>query len=191
MTPADTDRVSELQSRLLTTSAVTQLGPAFLHHFYRASLAQRVCEAVVACDAHGVIVGAAVAATNVEAFNAAVSPRIAGHLAVALMTRWRLALRFCGSLFERRASSHAQAELLLLFVDDAYQGSGTGTLLLQSIEQRFTQEGITKYQVTVRSEMTDALAFYAARGFAHTEDCLVLGRPMTYLTKVLSSERTA
>ena len=125
------------------------------------------------------------AAVDIEEFNAYVTPRIAFRLALSLLSRWRLAARFLRGCFESKPTRVVPAELLLLFVDRQSQRSRTGTLLLQTLEEDFTRAAVTEYRVSVRSELEQALAFYAARGFQHEGELIVLGRSMTYLTKRL------
>ena len=121
MTASDFGDVARLQSGLLQNSAVTQLGIRFLIRFYRAALASERCEAFVACDAEGQVIGAALATVDVAQFNAYVTPRITLPLLVSLSRRWGLAVRFLRGCFEERTSPRVAAELLLLFVDGRRQ----------------------------------------------------------------------
>lgn len=185
MEASDAPSVAALQFQLLQESAVTRLGVGFLTRFYRVALTQPGCRAIVACDSRSHIVGVALAAVDIEEFNAYVTPRIAFRLALSLLSRWRLAARFLRGCFESKPTRVVPAELLLLFVDRQSQRSRTGTLLLQTLEEDFTRAAVTEYRVSVRSELEQALAFYAARGFQHEGELIVLGRSMTYLTKRL------
>jgi GNAT superfamily N-acetyltransferase len=180
---ADVPRVMALQRQLLPSSAVTQLGPRFLARFYRVALVYDGCEAIVACDANHQVVGAALATGDHTQFHSYVTPRVFAWLLGAMSVRWGLAVRFLRSLGERQPRQAVPAELLLLFVDQTHQGRGCGTQLLGAIEDAFSRQGIVEYRVSVRSEITDALAFYARRGFRHEEELIVLGRPMTYLAR--------
>ena len=187
MTASDFGDVARLQSGLLQNSAVTQLGIRFLIRFYRAALASERCEAFVACDAEGQVIGAALATVDVAQFNAYVTPRITLPLLASLSRRWGLAVRFLRGCFEERTSPRVAAELLLLFVDGRRQRAGTGKRLVQAVEDAFIRCGVTEYRVAFRSEIRTAEAFYAANGFQHEEELTVLGRPMTYLRKQLTA----
>jgi len=193
MEASDARVVAALQYQLLPESAVTQLGVGFLTRFYRVALKHSGCKAIVARDSHGQVVAAALAATDIGEFNAYVTPRVALRLVICLVFRWRLAARFLRGCFESKPTRLVAAELLLLFVDGPNQRTRTGTLLLETLEKDFMRAGVTEYRVSVRSELTHALAFYAARGFQHEGELIVLGRSMTYLTKRLgeSAQRVA
>ena len=185
MKSSDVQQVAALQWEVLGDSSVTQLGIRFLIRFYQTVLTCSGCEAVVACDARGDIIGAAVGVADLRHFNAYVTPRIMLRLSLSLMCRWGLAVRFLRTAFEHKPERQVAAELLLLFVDGRRQGAGSGTRLLQDLERVFIQRRIIEYRVSVRSEIAGALAFYAARGFQYEDELMVLGRPMTYLTKRL------
>jgi len=183
---ADVPRVVDLQAALLGESAVTQLGAAFLRRFYTVALARDVAHGFVACAASGAIVGAALATGDNTRFSTVVTPRVAPWLAAALATRWRLAVRFAAGVFETAPPGQGSAELLLLFVAGSAQRSGLGARLLERVEDDFAAMGLGGYRVSLRSEVPGAQAFYLARGFQHEQEVMVLGRPMTYLTKALS-----
>lgn len=187
MLAADIRQVAGVQLRVLQESALTQLGARFLIRFYQQALLHPSTHAFVACDAQGSVVGAVLAAADVGRFNAFVTPRILPPLAVSLLSRWGLAVHFAGSCLEKGPARAIPAELLLLFVDEPGQRTGTGTQLLETVEDAFIRAGIAEYRVSVRSELENALAFYAARGFQHDDELRVLGRPMTYLTKRLGA----
>jgi len=182
LTASDVLAVARLQSGLLQNSAITQLGVGFLVRFYRVALAAG-CEAFVACDADGRVIGAALATEDIARFNAYVTPRIALRLLASLSRRWALAFRFLRGCFERKPSRHVAAELLLLFVDGSRQRGGTGKRLVQAVEDAFARRGVIEYRVSLRSEIRGAQAFYAAIGFQYDDELIVLGRPMTYLKK--------
>jgi ribosomal protein S18 acetylase RimI-like enzyme len=188
MSPNDIDAVVKLQLAFLEGSIVTELGDGFLQHFHRAALAHDSVRALVASDAAGRVLGFVQASTNVHAFNSEVTKQVALRLGRALMhpKRWRLMPKFVRhaiSAHEPQPSIHA--ELLLLVVDASVRRHQIGRRLVDALEQDFASAYVVLYRVAVRSHLTVARAFYLATGFQAEQEMLVLGAPMTYLTKVV------
>jgi ribosomal protein S18 acetylase RimI-like enzyme len=188
MTSDDIDAVVKLQLAFLEGSIVTELGEGFLRNFHRAALTHASVRALVAADASGTILGFVQASTNVHAFNTDVTRRVAMRLAVALLhpKRWRLVPKFVRhaiSAQEPEPSIHA--ELLLLVVDASARRHQIGRRIVDALEHDFASEYVVLYRVAVRSHLTVARAFYLATGFQPEQEMLILGAPMTYLTKVV------
>jgi ribosomal protein S18 acetylase RimI-like enzyme len=141
--------------------------------------------ALVASDAGAAIVGFAIASLDVHAFNAHVKPRVLPALARALAAprRWRLAFSIARGLTEPEPQPPIPEELLLLVVDARVRRRGIGQRLLAELETGFARSGARRYRVAVRSHLAVARAFYLALGFQHEQQLLVLGHPMTYLTR--------
>ena len=180
----DVAQVVDLQRAFLDGSIVTELGSDFLTAFHVAALAHPATRAFVAMD-EGVVAGFAVVSTDVAAFNAHVKPRVLLPLVRALMSPRgaRLGVGIVRSLFEAEPEPHIPAELLLLVVDGRMRRRGIGQRLVASLEETFAREGISRYRVAVRSHLMVARAFYLALGFEPEQELIVLGHPMTYLTK--------
>ena len=185
MSPPDIPHVVALQIRFLEGSLVTELGPRFLTRFHEAALEHPLTRAFVAADDGGSIVGLALGSLDVHQFNGHVKPRVLAALVRSLLSRHGLTLtwRFACVLVEREPQPHIPAELLLLVVDARVRRQGIGQRLLTALESEFAREGVRLYRVAVRSQLEAARAFYLALGFEREQELLVLGHPMTYLTK--------
>jgi ribosomal protein S18 acetylase RimI-like enzyme len=185
MTTADIDAVVKLQLAFLEGSLVTELGASFLRRFHRTALAHPSLRAFVAVDTGNAIVGFVQASTDVHAFNSEVKQKVLLPLGVALLApkRWRLILNFAHAVKDREPEPPMPAELLLLVVDSAVRREGIGRRLVEVLERVFASEHVTRYRVAVRSHLTVARSFYLATGFTAEQDLMVLGAPMTYLTK--------
>lgn len=180
----DIARVVALQRAFLEGSIVTELGPRFLSAFHAAALSHPSTQAFVAVDG-GEVTGFAVASADVGAFDAHVKPRVLWPLAQALMSPrgLRLGAGIARSLVEAKPEPHIPAELLLLVVDARQRRLGIGQRLVAALEEAFALDGISLYRVAVRSHLAVARSFYLALGFEPEQELIVLGRPMTYLTK--------
>jgi ribosomal protein S18 acetylase RimI-like enzyme len=185
MTPEDIDAVVSLQIAFLEGSIVTGLGPGFLARMHAVSLAHSATIALVACEADQTIVGFAIASLDVHGFNAYVKPRVLTALvrAVAAPRRWRIGLSVLRGVVEAEPQPPIAEELLLLAVDARARRRGIGQRLLADLEAMFARAGVRRYRVAVRSHLAVARAFYLALGFQVEQEQLVLGQPMTYLTK--------
>ena len=185
MAHADIAAVVALQLAFLEGSIVTELGAAFLARMHGLALDHPPTIALVACDPAAAIVGFAIASLDVHAFNAHVKPRVLPALARALAAprRWRIAFSMVRGLAEHEPQPPIPEELLLLVVDARVRRRGVGQRLLTELESRFARASAQRYRVAVRSHLAVARAFYLATGFEPEQELLVLGRPMTYLTK--------
>jgi ribosomal protein S18 acetylase RimI-like enzyme len=185
MTAADIAPVVALQLAFLDGSIVTQLGHGFLSAFHHAALGHPSSRAFVADGPKGAIGGFALASLDVAAFNRYVKRRVARPLLRALLTPRGAPLiwRFAQSVIEPEPEPYMPAELLLLTVDSRHRRRGIGQRLVEAVERAFARDGVTRYRVAVRSQLAVARAFYLATGFESEQEVLVLGRPMTYLTK--------
>ncbi|MBZ5557461.1 MAG: GNAT family N-acetyltransferase [Acidobacteriia bacterium] len=191
MTVADIDAIVELQLAFLEGSIITALGPGFLVAFYRAALAHPHTLAFVAAEDAGAgagggpVVGFALATLDVGAFNAHVKPRVLRALALAVLSPrgWRLAWSIVRGIGEPEPQPYMPAELLLLVVDSRVRRRRIGHTLLTELEAAFARAQAARYRVAVRSHLAVARAFYLALGFEPEQQLLVLGHPMTYLTK--------
>ena len=188
MAGKDVDAVVKLQLAFLEGSRVTELGEGFLQQFHRVALTHDSVRALVATDAGGVILGFVQASTNVHAFNSDVTRKVAIRLGAALLhpRRWRLVPQFVRhALTAREPQPTIHAELLLLVVDASARRRQIGRQLVDALEGDFASEHVVLYRVAVRSHLAVARAFYLATGFQPEQEMLVLGAPMTYLTKVV------
>lgn len=185
MTRADIAAVVALQIAFLEGSIVTELGPAFLARFHGAALEQPATLTFVACDEAGSIVGFVIASIEVHAFNDYVKPRVLAALVAALLhpRNWRLAFGVARGIVEREPGPYVPAELLLLVVDSRVRRRRIGHRLLVELESALAARGVPRYRVAVRSHLEVARAFYRALGFEPEQELIVLGRPMTYLTR--------
>lgn len=185
MSRADVPAVIALQRAFLRGSIVTELGDRFLTRFHTAALEHPATRAFVARDQ--ALVGLVMGTIDVQAFNQFVKPRVLPALVRALLSRRGLMLapRFIGSVLERGPQPHMPAELLLLAVDERARRQGVGRRLLAALEEAFAREGVTIYRVAVRTRLDDARRFYGAVGFDAEQQMMVLGEPMTYLTRRL------
>jgi ribosomal protein S18 acetylase RimI-like enzyme len=174
-----------LQKSFLTGSIVTQLGPLFLSRFHEAALEHNASRAFVARDGTDAIVGFVVGSVDVHGFNRYVKPRVLTAMMRSVLSPARVGL--VGSLarmiFEGEPQPNIPAELLLLVIDPRARRRGLGAGLIHALEEAFASHGIQRYRVAVRSQLEPARAFYAALGFEHEQDRMVLGQPMVYLTK--------
>jgi ribosomal protein S18 acetylase RimI-like enzyme len=188
MSPADIPAVVALQVTSLDGSIVTELGHAFLNRFHRLALAHDTSRALVAKD-DGRLVGFALGALDVHAFNRHVKPRVIGAIVRALLSpsRIRLAGSLVRSILEGEPQPPIPAELLLLVVDAGARRRGVGAALLAALESSFARQGAARYRVAVRSHLAAARAFYSAERFALEQERQVLGRPMVYLIKDLGT----
>ena len=184
MAARDIPAVVQLQVAFLNGSIVTQLGPDFLTRFHSVALTHAASRAFVA-EVEGRIAGFALGSLDVHAFNTHMKPRILGAMVTALLSPARvgLAVSLVRMVFEGEPQPPVPAELLLLTVDPQARRSGIGRGLLDALEQAFREQGIQRYRVAVRSQLTDAKSFYEALRFEHEQERTVLGLPMTYLTK--------
>jgi len=172
---------------LADESRLAQLGEAFVHAFFRASLSQVDTCAARAVDAAGQTVGYALASADVHAFRRHVQPRIALRLVRALLNpgRIHLAPNFLRGLREAEPQPAIAAELLLLYVDPQHKREGVGRELLTWLESGFKARDIRRYRVAVRSQLGEAKAFYQAVGFVFEQELPTLGEPMTYFVREL------
>lgn len=185
MTAADMSQVIALQTAFLEGSVVTELGDGFLARFYAAALQHPATIALVAVEDVGLIVGFAVATLDLRAFKRHMNRRVLLYVAVALLppVRWRLLWSVASGLVDSEPQPYVAAELMLLVVDSRVRRRGIGRQLVQRFEAECRRAGATVYRVTVRSHLTIAREFYGALAFEPERDCVVLGRPMTYLLK--------
>jgi len=185
MTAPDIAEVAAMQGDVLEGSIVSALGPRFLARFHGAALGHPSTRAFVASDEHGAISAFVMGTLDVSAFNAHVKPRVLPALAQSLLTPRGIALgwRFARTLFEPEPRPHMPAELLLLAVDRRCRRQRIGHRLIAALESEFARAGVRFYRVAVRSQLEGARAFYGALGFEPEQELLVLGKPMTYLTK--------
>src|SRR5207244_11077997 len=121
----------------------------------------------------------------VSAFNAHVKPRVLPALAQPLLPPRGIALgwRFARTLFEPEPRPHIPAELLLLAVDRRCRRQRIGHRLVAALESEFARAGVRFYRVAVRSQLEGGRRLVGALGFEPEQELLVLGKPMTYLTK--------
>jgi ribosomal protein S18 acetylase RimI-like enzyme len=185
MAAPDIAEVAAMQEALLEGSIVSALGPRFLTRFHAAALEHPSTRALVATDERGGISGFVTGTLDVSGFNAHVKPRVLPALVRSLLTRRGLALgwRFARTLFEPEPQPHIPAELLLLAVDRRFRRQRIGHRLVAALEANFASAGVRFYRVAVRSQLEEARAFYRALGFEPEQELLILGKPMTYLTK--------
>ena len=185
MSRADVPAVIAQQHACLRGSIVTELGDRFLTRFHAAALEHPATRAFVAREQE--LIGFAIGTIDVHAFNRFVKPRVLPALVRALLSPRGLMLapRFVGSIVERKPQPHIPAELLLLAVDERARRQGVGRRLLAALEEDFARDGVAVYRVAVRTRLDDARRFYRAVGFDAEQQMLVLGEPMTYLTKRL------
>lgn len=167
---------------------VTEFGTDFLRRFHMLALSHPSSIAFVAFDGDGVV-GFLLSSVDVQAFNGYVKPRVVTQALRALLNprRWHLGVGLLRGLMELEPQPHMPAELLLLVVRGHGRRQGVGRLLVEALEASFGRAGISRYRVAVRSQLTVARAFYQALDFKHEQDLIVLGQPMTYLTKQILS----
>ena len=184
MTATDLPEVVRLQTAFLQGSVVTELGPRFLSRFHEVALSHPA-SCAFAAHADGRLVGFALGSVDVYAFNRYVKPRVLPAMVRALLSpaRMRLAASLLRMAFESEPQPPIPAELLLLVVDPETRRRGVGRGLLSALEDEFARHRHTRYRVAVRSQLTAARAFYEALRFEPEQDRIVLGLPMTYLTK--------
>jgi ribosomal protein S18 acetylase RimI-like enzyme len=189
MSASDIPAVVQLQSAYLDGSIVTELGPEFLTRFHVVALQHHASRGFVAWDAKHQAVGFALGSIDVHAFNRFVKPRVLMSLLRALLSPARIGLfpSLARMLSEGEPHPPVSAELLLLVVDPGTRRRGVGGGLLTAMEAAFAAENTRDYRVAVRSHLAAARAFYSALAFEHEQDRDVLGRPMVYLTKQLTS----
>ena len=189
MIAADIVEVAAMQQDVLEGSVVSALGPRFLARFHAAALDHRSTRAFVATDEHSAISGFVVGTLDVSQFNAHVKPRVLPALVRSLLKPRGLALgwRFARTLFEPEPQPHVPAELLLLAVDRRHRRQRIGHRLVAALESELARERVHFYRVAVRSQLEGARAFYSALGFERERELLILGKPMTYLTKHVST----
>ena len=189
MSAADIPEVVRLQTSFLQGSVLTELGPRFLSRFHEIALSHPASYAFVA-RAEGTLAGFVLGSVDVHAFNSYVKPRVLPSMAMALLSpsRTRLAASLVRMAFETEPEPPIPAELLLLVVHPETRRCGVGRGLLTALERVFAQHRSTRYRVAVRSQLTAARAFYQALRFEPEQDRIVLGLPMTYLTKPVDSQ---
>jgi GNAT superfamily N-acetyltransferase len=189
MAAADLPEVVRLQTAFLQGSVVTELGPRFLSRFHEVALSHPA-SCAFAAHADRTLVGFALGSLDVHAFNDYVKPRVLLAMALALLSpaRMRLAASLVRMAFESEPEPQIPAELLLLVVHPQARRGGVGRGLLSALEDVFAQHRHTRYRVAVRSQLTAARAFYEALRFEPEQDRIVLGLPMTYLTKPLDGQ---
>jgi ribosomal protein S18 acetylase RimI-like enzyme len=187
MSAADVESVVRLQIAYLEGSLVTELGPGFLRRFHHAALGHPSLRAFVAVDSEQSILGFGQASTDVHAFNRAVKRLVAPRLGAALLapSRWPLIPNFLRAVTDKEPEPPMPAELLLLVVDASARRQRIGRRLVEELERAFKDERVTRYRVAVRSHLAVARAFYTATGFVQEQELMVLGKPMTYLTKAV------
>lgn len=187
MTTADVDAVTRLQVACLQGSVVTELGVEFLRGFHLAALAHASVRAFVAIGVQGGVLGFVQASTDVHAFNSYMKSRVLTRLGLALLapSRWPLIPRFARAFVDREPQPVIPAELLLLVVDVSARRQQLGRRLVQALEEAFASERVSGYRVAVRGHLAVARAFYEATGFVREQELMVLGAPMTYLTKTI------
>jgi ribosomal protein S18 acetylase RimI-like enzyme len=188
MSSDDVAHAATLAVRTLADeSRLAQLGVTFLSAFFRASLQHPDTIAVKAVSEAGQTVGYALASADTHAFRRHVQPRIALHMARALLNPRRIHLlsNMVLGLREAEPEPPVPSELLLLYVEPTSKRQGVGSKLLQSVETAFVARDIRRYRVAVRSQLGDARAFYQAVGFVFEQELPVLGEPMTYLVRAL------
>ena len=188
MAVADIPEVARLQTAFLHGSVLTELGPGFLSRFHELALSHPTSHAFVA-RADGELIGFALGSVDVQQFNAHMKPRVLPAMAMALLAprRIRLAASLVRMAFESKPEPPIPAELLLLIVHPKARRSGVGRGLLAALETVFAEHRQMRYRVAVRSQLTTARAFYEALRFEPEQDRIVLGLPMTYLTKPVDS----
>jgi ribosomal protein S18 acetylase RimI-like enzyme len=188
MTAADVPAVVALQAAYLEGSTITDLGPRFLTAFHGAALGHPATIAHVA-TLHDRLAGFVLASADVHQFNASVKPRILLPLVRALATPRRVGVLrdLVRGLRDHEPQPAVPAELLLLVVDVRQRRQGIGQCLLRALEGQFRHRRIEQYRVAVRSHLQVARAFYQSTGFEFEQELTVLGRPMTYLVKRIST----
>jgi ribosomal protein S18 acetylase RimI-like enzyme len=187
MLKSDLDQVIDLQIATLPSSMLTRLGPAFLRRFHEAALALPDSFALVATSAHLPLVAFALATCNADEFEHAITRATLVPMMLALLNpgRIRLIPGFAHRLFEHGPTVQMPGELLLLAVHPAYRRRGLAATLLTRIEASLRSQGLVEYRVAVRTHLEDARAFYQTVGFREEGNFVVLGEPMTYLTRSL------
>ena len=185
ITTSQVEEIVALQVAHLEGSVITAMGPGFLDSFHRAALEQPATRGFVAVQADGRVVGFVLASTDVHAFDRHIKRRLLCWFVVALAppARWPLIPAVVSGVFEGEPQPPIPAELLLLVVAPAVRRLGVGRRLVRTLGAAFAQDGISRYRVAVRSHLATARALYTADGFVPEQERLVLGRPMTYLTK--------
>jgi len=188
---ADVSQAATLAVQALgDDSRLAQLGQNFLTAFYRASLQHGDSIAARVVDGRGQPAGYALASADMHAFRRHMQPRIALHIARALLDQRRIHLlpKILRGLREPEPQPLIAAELLLLYVERTRQRGGAGRELLRCVEAAFSARGISRYRVAVRSQLGDAKAFYQAVGFVFEQEQPVLGEPMTYFVRTLAQK---
>jgi ribosomal protein S18 acetylase RimI-like enzyme len=137
------------------------------------------------------VVAFALATSDRKAFDDFVKPRVLLVLLLALLRRPGLLPPFIGSVLESEVQPPLPAELMLLAVRQDRRRSSYASDLLEELEGAWQRAGVTRYRVSVRSELLAALEFYRARRFVFEQERRVLGRPMTYLVKDLADRTGA
>jgi len=183
MAAVDIEAVVRLQIETLQDSLVTQLGARFLRHFHAHALDDAGTIGLVARTGEGSLAGFTVGTIDGERFRRRLRARLLLPLVLALAVRPALARRFALSLLQREPPSAVAAELLLLAVHDDHRRRHVGTGLLDTLESRFLEAGVSDYRVAVRSWLKPALDFYGSHAFEVEAEASVLGAPMTYLRR--------
>lgn len=173
-----------IASQELGPSLVVRLGPGFLGRMLALALRHPVTSLLVAEDASEVV-AFALATRDRHGFDRFLKPRLVPVLVAALLVRPRLAPAFLLSLVDGEPEPRIPAELMLLAVRADRRRKALASHLLDALEEEWRNTRITRYRVSMRSELTAAFEFYRRRGFVFEQERQVLGRPMTYLNKEL------
>jgi ribosomal protein S18 acetylase RimI-like enzyme len=187
MLPSDVDSVIDLQLATMPTSVLTQLGRPFLRRFHEIGVARPDGCALVAATHERQVAGFALATRDADQFEHRITRGTLPQLMLALLNPSRMPLipRFAHRFVERGPTAHVPGELLLLAVHPAYRRRGLARTLLSRVEEALRAAGLPEYRVAVRTELTEARAFYRAVGFREEGGFIVLGEPMTYLVRTL------
>lgn len=187
MSEQDVPAAAEMAVRLLPASGFVagSARPFILAALYRAALDHPSTIALKVVDAGARPVGFCLVSTDVDGFEQFVRPRILVATVRALLgpARMRLIPHLWRSLAESKPRPHVPAELLLLYVDETCQRSGSGRKLVLHVEAELAGRGACAYRVAVRSQLASARAFYTAMGFLLEQERPVLGQPMTYFMR--------
>ena len=172
-------------------SFITLFGVQFLTLLYREFLASRLGFLVVAHEEER-LGGFILASTDSSPMMSVVWRR--PHLFVPVVApilcqHPRLVLKILETLFySRRENSDVCAELVVIAVRPELRSQGVGRKLVERLDSEFCKRGVSRYKVTVHSEMDDSNRFYGQNGFHLEGDFRMYGVPWNLYLRDIPAE---
>lgn len=165
----DIPEIVRIHLKALPHDFLPSLGEEFLWHLYHASF-DSTNTFIFVCKEDGKVIGFVLGTINFNIFFKDVLRKKWKQFIITLLKQLLQKPSLIFNIFftffySSKEQTKIKAELVIIAVDEFFQGKGIGTKLVEVLEQEFKKLNITNYKLTTLENYHQTRKFYQRLGF--------------------------